>query len=99
MVVRTTDRIRVSEEQLAEALSIFERALADLGLVADIEVADDWDPESSEVPDRTVLVARVRQEVDVRRLTDALPVIGDRLRERRLMSPSLPLVFHLLPWW
>lgn len=99
MVVRTTQRLLVEESQLAEALRLFADALAGMGLVADIEVTEDHDPEDSAPADRNVLVARVSREVDLDRLVEAIPVVADRLREAKLLYPAVALDFHVLPGW
>jgi hypothetical protein len=99
MVVRTTDRILVSEQQLEEALRVVESALMEMGLVADIEVTDERDPESDMPPGRTLMIARVQHEVPFDRLLAAGPSIDARLRAARLTHPALPLVFHLFPAW
>src|SRR5688572_28144607 len=98
MVVRTADRIMVSEAQLAEAVRVFASALEENRLPADIEVALDVDPEG-EIGETTLLIAHLREDVEFDWLWTAFPRAAERLREARLLRPAIALDVHLTPGW
>jgi hypothetical protein len=94
MVTRTTDRILVSEEQLADALRIVEAELARAGLDADIEVILYADREIEDY-EYTLLLASVPPRVPVSTLAELLVSVDKGLEAAGLRWPATRLLFDV----
>jgi hypothetical protein len=93
-VTRTTDRILVSEEQLAEAIRVVEEELARAGVRAEIEVLDYEGPELDEGP-QTLVRAHLRTPMRTGAWMDLVEAVGSRLRAAGLSVADLPLQYDL----
>ena len=99
MIVRTADTILVTEEQLAEAISLVEKACAEYGVAPEIEVTLYVDPEDEAEPPNTCIVAHIREAPRGGRLGQLIPAVGAALRGAGLLEPQIALTYHLRPEW
>lgn len=99
MIVRTTDTILVSEEQLAAAVALVEETCQEFGVVPEIEVTLYVDPEDESECPLTMVLAHIRRKPGPGKYQDLIPEVGDRLRAAGLLEPRLPLTYHLRPEW
>jgi hypothetical protein len=99
VIVRTVDTILVTEEQLAEAISLVEKACAEYGVAPEIEVTLYVDPEDETEPPSTCIVAHIREAPNGGRLGPLIAAVGAALRRAGLREPEIALTYHLRPEW
>ena len=98
MIVRSADRLFVTEEQLDRAIDIIEATCAAVGLHPEIEVTSAWNPETDDEP-LTILVGHFTEEMDIETFVDLTGEAAAALAAQGLFEPEIRLSFHPRPEW
>jgi hypothetical protein len=99
VIVRTTDTILVTEEELAQAISLVESTCREFGVSPEIEVTLYVDPEDETEQATTCIVAHVRQSPGMGRFGEMVVAVAQKLTAAGLLEPASPLSYHLRPEW
>ena len=98
MIVRTADRLFVTEEQLERAIDILEATCAAVGEHPEIEVTSALNPETDDEP-VTMLVGHFTDEMDIETFVDLTGEAAAALAAQGLFEPEIRLSFHPRPEW
>lgn len=93
MIQRSTDPIMVTEKQLASAIRVIERELADAAASAEISVQPYADPEIEECGPQTLLLAKLHGGVSAETYWALHLRVCRALRARHLLEPDIPLSY------
>lgn len=98
MIVRSADRLFVTEEQLDRAIDIIEATCAAVGVHPEIEVTSASNPETDDEP-VTMLVGHFTEEMDLETFVDLTGEAAAALAAQGLFEPQIRLSFHPRPEW
>jgi hypothetical protein len=98
VIVRTADRLFVTEDQLDRAIEILETTCSAVGVHPEIEVTSASNPETDDEP-VTMLVGHFTEEMDLETSVDLTGEAGAALAAQGLFEPEIRLSFHPRPEW
>ena len=98
MIVRTADRLFVTEDQLDQAIGIVEAVCAAAGVHPEIEITTATDPETDDPP-VTMVVAHFTAAMELDAFVPLLFNMGEPLHDAGLDDPALRLSFEFVPEW
>lgn len=98
MIVRTADRLFVTEAQLEEAIGIIEAVCGAAGIHPDLEITTATDPETGDPP-VTMIVAEFTQAMEMRAFVELTGRAAEALGERGLFEPAVRLSLDPRPRW
>jgi hypothetical protein len=98
MIVRTADRLFVTEAQLDEAIGIVEAVCATAGVHPEIEITTATDPETDDPP-VTMFVGHFTETMPIDAFVDLIFAMGQPLHDAGLDGPDVRLSFQFVPEW